>query len=126
MTGAHLCEVEPRPASDHPPPAREELRIWLVKAWEGPVLREAVASASPSLALRADRIANGRDVPARQVLSVAVAVAPYQLRAAGLPTPFGLFADVAGARFGDSALARFGEEHRAAARVRRGVAAAVH
>jgi thiopeptide-type bacteriocin biosynthesis protein len=94
----------------------EELRMWLVKAWEDPVLREAVAYASPSLALRADRIAAGRGVPARQVRSAAVALARYQLRAAGRPTPFGLFAGVAGARFGGPASARFGEAHLAAAR----------
>ena len=94
----------------------EELRMWLVKAWEDPVLREAVACASPSLAQRADRIAVDRGVPARQVRSAAVALARYQLRAAGRPTPFGLFAGVAGARFGGPALARFGEAHRAAAR----------
>ena len=100
-----------------PDPAdSEELRAWLVKAWQDPVLREAVACASPSLALRADRIAAGRGVPARQVRSAAVALARYQLRAAGRPTPFGLFAGVAGARFGGSALVRFGEAHRAAAR----------
>jgi hypothetical protein len=88
-----------------------------VKAWQDPVvLREAVASASPPLALRADRIAAGRGVPARQVRSAAVALARYQLRAAGRPTPFGLFAGVAGARFGGPALARFGDAHQAAAR----------
>ena len=106
-----------RPLVPWPDPAdSEELRTWLVKAWEDPVLREAVACASPSLALRADRIAAGLGVPARQVRSAAVALARYQLRAAGRPTPFGLFAGVAGARFGGSALARFGEAHRAAAR----------
>jgi lantibiotic biosynthesis protein len=100
-----------------PDPADSEgLRTWLVKAWKDPVLREAVACASPSLALRADRIAAGEGTSARQVRSAAVALARYQLRAAGRPTPFGLFAGVAGARFGGSALARFGEAHRAAAR----------
>ena len=53
------------------------------------MLREAVACTSPSLALRADRIAAGLGVPARQVRSAAVALARYQLRAAGRPTPFG-------------------------------------
>jgi thiopeptide-type bacteriocin biosynthesis protein len=100
-----------------PDPAdSEELRMWLVKAWDDPVLREAVACASPSLALRADRIAAGLGVPERQVRSAAVALARYQLRAAGRPTPFGLFAGVAGARFGGAALSRFGEAHRVAAR----------
>ena len=100
-----------------PDPADSEgLRMWLVKAWEDPVLREAVGCASPSLALRADRIAAGRGVPARQVLSAAVALARYQLRAAGRPTPFGLFAGVAAARFGGSARVRFGGAHQAAAR----------
>ena len=100
-----------------PDPADAEgLRMWLVKAWEDPVLREAVAFASPSLALRADRITAGRGVPARQVRSAAIALARYQLRAAGRPTPFGLFAGVAGARFGRAALARFGEVHQAEAR----------
>ncbi len=100
-----------------PDPADSEgLRMWLVKAWEDPVLREAVACASPSLALGADRIAAGLGVPARQVLSAAVALARYQLRAAGRPTPFGLFAGVAGARFGRSTQVRFGGAHQAAAR----------
>ena len=100
-----------------PDPAdTEELRMWLVKVWEDPLLREAVSCASPSLALRADRIAGGQGVPERQVRSAAVALARYQLRAAGRPTPFGLFAGVAGARFGGPASARFGEAHRAAAR----------
>jgi lantibiotic biosynthesis protein len=100
-----------------PDPADSEgLRMWLVKAWEDPVLREAVACASPSLALRADRIAAGLGVPARQVQSAAVALARYQLRAAGRPTPFGLFAGVAGARFGGSAQVRLGRAHRAVAR----------
>src|SRR5580693_7072675 len=100
-----------------PDPAdSEQLRAWLVKAWQDPVLREAVACASPPLALRADRIAAGRGVPARQVRSAAVALARYQLRAAGRPTPFGLFAGVAGARFGGPASARFGDAHQAAAR----------
>ncbi|MCW2930113.1 MAG: Lanthionine biosynthesis protein LanB, partial [Actinomycetia bacterium] len=104
------------PAPWPDPADSEELRMWLVKSWEDLVLRDAVACASPSLALRAGRIAAGLDVPARQVLSAAVALARYQLRAAGRPTPFGLFAGVAGARFGRSALARFGEAHRAVAR----------
>jgi thiopeptide-type bacteriocin biosynthesis protein len=100
----------PDPADD------EELRAWLAKAWKDPVLREAVASASPSLALRADRIAAGRSAQARQVRSAAVALARYQLRAAGRPTPFGLFAGVAPARFGSATMVRFGQAHRAAAR----------
>ena len=100
-----------------PDPAdSEQLRVWLVKAWQDPVLREAVARASPPLALRADRIAAGLAVPGRQIRSAAVALARYQLRASGRPTPFGLFAGVAGARFGGSARVRFGEAHRAAAR----------
>jgi hypothetical protein len=100
-----------------PDPAdSEEFRMWLVRAWEDPLLREAVVCASPSLALRADRIAADPGVVARQVLSAAVALARYLLRAAGRPTPFGLFAGVAGARFGGSASVRFGEAHRAAVR----------
>ena len=91
------------------------LLAWLVKTWEDPVLAEAVASASPSLALRVNRIAGGADVPARQVLSAAVALARYRLRAAGRPTPFGLFGGVAAARFGDHAQTRFGKAHQASA-----------
>jgi len=119
--GALLLRAAARPLDSAlapwPDPAdSEQLRTWLVKAWQDPVLREAVASASPPLALRANRIAAGLTVPARQVRSAAVALARYQLRAAGRPTPFGLFAGVAGARFGDSARVRLGEGHRAAAR----------
>jgi len=103
--GAHITRVEtPRP------------RGRVTRSWENPVLREAVACASPSLAVRADRIAAGLAVPARQVLSADVALARYQLRAAGRPTPLGLFAGVAAARFGGLALVRFGKAHQAAAR----------
>lgn len=98
------------------PDSTGDLRVWLTKTWEDPVLREAVTFASPSLALRADRIADGTDVPARQVLSAAVALTRYQLRAAGRSTPFGLFAGVAGARFGSTARARLGQAHQAVAR----------
>ncbi|MBO0805442.1 MAG: lantibiotic dehydratase [Nocardiopsaceae bacterium] len=98
------------------PDDSEALRTWFVKTWGDPRLREAVASASPSLALRADRIAADPDAPERQVRSAAAALARYQLRAAGRPTPFGLFAGVAGGRFGDSARVRFGQAHQAAAR----------
>jgi hypothetical protein len=113
---AAACSLDSASGPWPDPADSEELRTWLVKAWEDPVLREAVAYASPSLALRADRIAAGLGVSARQVRSAAVALARYQLRAAGRPTPFGLFAGVAGARFGGHAMARFGEAHRAAAR----------
>jgi hypothetical protein len=44
----------------------QALRMWLVKAWEDPTLREAVQYASPSLTSRLDRIAAGSHVPARQ------------------------------------------------------------
>ena len=100
-----------------PDPADSEgLRMWLVEAWKDPVLREAVRCASPSLALRADRIAAGLGVPERQVRSAAVALARYRLRAAGRPTPFGLFAGVARAKLGGLTSVRFGRAHQAAAR----------
>lgn len=106
----------PAPVPWPDPAASEELRAWLAETWEDLALREAVACASPSLALRADRIAAGPGVPARKVLSAAVALTRYQLRASGRPTPFGLFAGVAGARLGGPALVCFGEAHQAAAR----------
>ena len=111
---AHSVDSASVPQPD--PAESEALRTWLVSAWEDPVLREAVTYASPSLALRADRIATDVNVPPRQILSAAVALTRYQLRAAGRPTPFGLFAGVSAAGFGSRAQVRFGSSHQAAAR----------
>ncbi|MFJ1755404.1 lantibiotic dehydratase [Kitasatospora sp. NPDC088134] len=79
-----------------------------------PVLREALEISSPSLADLLDRVAAGdvlRPAAARRAVE---AVERYRLRMATRPTPFGLLAGVAAARFGPRAAVRWdGAERRA-------------
>ncbi|MFJ5921002.1 lantibiotic dehydratase [Kitasatospora sp. NPDC092948] len=76
-----------------------------------PLLYEAVAVASASLARVLDRIVAQEPVPAKQVRRAARAVARYQLRMTGRATPFGLMAGVAPAGFGPAAEVRWGYQH---------------
>ncbi|MGW2815829.1 lantibiotic dehydratase [Streptomyces sp. NPDC001415] len=77
------------------------------------MFREAIEVSSPSLAQVLDR-----DTPPTgdALRRAATAVGRYRLRMTTRPTPFGLLAGVALARFGDSASVRWGERHRAAVR----------
>jgi lantibiotic biosynthesis protein len=92
-------------------------RVWLAQVWSRPDLADAVRQASVSLGERVDAILNGHTVTDKQVRSVSMSIARYLLRAHGRPTPFGLFAGVAPASWGPTTLVRWGEGHRAAARV---------
>ncbi|MGH3630029.1 MAG: lantibiotic dehydratase [Sciscionella sp.] len=95
----------------------EACRSWLDRIWTRPRLADAVRQASPSLGEGVDAIRFGRAVGDKQIRSATVSTARYVLRSIGRPTPFGLFAGVAPARLGTSTQARWGEVHRAVARV---------
>ncbi|MFE9613720.1 lantibiotic dehydratase [Streptomyces sp. NPDC006012] len=90
---------------------------WLKQVWADTRFADAVRQASGDLATRVDAICSGQQVRPKQVRRVAMATVRYVLRAAGRPTPFGLFAGVAPVSVGSTPNARWGDAHRAVARV---------
>ncbi|MGH4020032.1 MAG: lantibiotic dehydratase [Pseudonocardiaceae bacterium] len=89
----------------------EELRRWLVEAWEKPGVAEAVRVASPSLAEGIEAVCSGQRVEQKQVRRRAASLVRYMLRATGRATPFGLFAGTAAACFADDVKVRWGSSH---------------
>ncbi|MGW2301141.1 lantibiotic dehydratase [Streptomyces sp. NPDC001809] len=81
----------------------DDCRRWLAEVWGMPALSDAARAAAPELARAADRILRGEVSSLRQLRKTVDATARYFLRAAGRPTPFGLFAGVATASQGPSA-----------------------
>ncbi|MGP2442460.1 lantibiotic dehydratase [Streptomyces sp. JW3] len=96
-----------------------DCRRWLAEVWVRPSFAAAVRAASPQLARAVDQILEEEDgvqpVQPKRVRKAAGALARYLLRAAGRPTPFGLFAGVATAECGP-AEGRIGTAHRAVVR----------
>ncbi|GAA1463197.1 lantibiotic dehydratase [Nocardiopsis exhalans] len=76
---------------------------------------QAVSHATPGLSQRVTDIVAGKR-PAPEVRKAAVSITRYMLRS-HRPTPFGLFAGVAPARFTDATALRWGGEHHAHARI---------
>lgn len=92
-----------------------DCRRWLADAWALPPFAAAVRAASPQLARAVDHILEKHSVQPKQVRKATTAIARYLIRAAGRPTPFGLFAGVTTAECGP-AEGRVGTSHRAIAR----------
>ncbi len=90
-----------------------------------PVVREAIAVSSSSLARTLDTIDAGGSVAPKKLRRAVLAVTSYLLRMTTRPTPFGLMAGVATARFGPRAAVRLGRDHRKNVRVDAGWLAAV-
>ncbi|MFF2650444.1 lantibiotic dehydratase [Streptomyces sp. NPDC058045] len=89
----------------------EECRRWLADIWAETTFSTAVRAASPLLAQAVDQIVTGHALAPKKVRKAVLSTARYLLRAAGRPTPFGLFAGVSNAQRGP-ALAQFGDAHR--------------
>ncbi|MDG4803703.1 lantibiotic dehydratase [Micromonospora sp. WMMD980] len=90
-------------------------RTWLRRVWSLPAVAEAISHASPALAqVVRDCCGDGCD-DARKVRRAMLAVLRYVLRMTGRPTPFGLLAGVAPARFADQPAVTWGPAHRAVA-----------
>ncbi len=85
---------------------------WIKQEWARESVAQAVEVASPLFAGRVQAVLDGRVCQPRQVRRVAATLVRYLLRVHHRATPFGLFAGVAPARFGQDALARWGAEHR--------------
>ncbi|HEX8006797.1 MAG TPA: lantibiotic dehydratase, partial [Trebonia sp.] len=91
-------------------------RGWLEQIWSLDALGDAIEVASPVLASQARKVIDGHGLESRQVRRVVMSVARYVLRATGRATPFGLFAGITPAGFGDQVTARWGDAHRTAVR----------
>ena len=92
-------------------------RHWLRQVWTIEPVAAAIEVASPSLTRRVHEVCQDRALPARQLRRAVLSVVRYLLRATSRPTPFGLFAGVAPARFGRDLHVHVGEQHHATARV---------
>ncbi|GAB2806804.1 lantibiotic dehydratase [Actinoallomurus bryophytorum] len=81
-----------------------------------PLVREAIAVSSPSLAHTLDALEAGRPVDPKKLRRAVLSVSRYVLRMATRSTPFGIMAGVSEARFGDAVKTSFGDGHRKSAR----------
>ncbi|MEV0611182.1 lantibiotic dehydratase [Polymorphospora rubra] len=88
---------------------------WLTQVWGRATFQAAVALASPALADQVDAVVAGARVDERRLRRLIVSVAMYVARWRGRPTPFGLFAGVAGVAVGVPAV-RWGDRHHALVR----------
>ncbi|MFI9722225.1 lantibiotic dehydratase [Streptomyces sp. NPDC052396] len=83
----------------------------LQQAAADPLLREAIALASPSLTAVLDTVATGRIPRDKEIRRAARAVTRYRLRMSGRATPFGLMAGVSTAGFATEPTAHWGTGH---------------
>jgi thiopeptide-type bacteriocin biosynthesis protein len=98
---------------------------WLAAVWTHRSVVEAVSGASPVLADRIEQTLAGHPSSAAQVSRMALSLARYLIRLRGRATPFGTFAGVGTAGFGERAELVWSEEHRVFTRADAGWLAAV-
>ncbi|MFE5735434.1 lantibiotic dehydratase [Streptomyces sp. NPDC056528] len=89
---------------------------WVRATWSIPAVAEAVRHASPDLGSQVDLLCASGVPSARDVRRTGLSLARYLLRAGHRATPFGLFAGVTTATFGDRTDSTWGEEHVVVAR----------
>ena len=94
----------------------QQWRGWLTQAWSHDALGDAIEVASPVLACQAVKVLDRHSLEPRQVRRVVTSVARYALRSTARATPFGLFAGITPAGFGDQVAARWGNDHRVTVR----------
>lgn len=94
----------------------EDLRDFLAKVASDPVVREAVAVSSDSLAATLDKVVSGAAVEPKKLRKAALSAIRYMSRMTLRTTPFGLMAGVAAVRFDDEAKVRIGTGHRRSVR----------
>ncbi|RSN56617.1 Lanthionine biosynthesis protein LanB [Actinomadura sp. WAC 06369] len=90
---------------------------WLRTVWAIDAVADAIEHASPVLAQEVRTVCAAEDPGVRRVRRVTSSVVRYMLRMTSRATPFGLFAGVATASFGQKLAWRWGDAHRAVARV---------
>lgn len=122
-SGAALLRAAVAPLDDGPDwwPDLDDLgscRDWLRAIWDRPGFADEVWQSSRSLAQSIEAMLDDRrSIRDREVRRACVSAMRYLLRATGRPTPFGLFAGTAPVVLADGAAVRWGQEHRAVARV---------
>jgi hypothetical protein len=89
----------------------EQWRSWLAQVAVQRAVMEAIAHASPALAIRVTRICRGEATSSRRARRAAEAVARYLLRLGGRATPCGLFAGVAPVQVGSGTTVSWGPDH---------------
>jgi hypothetical protein len=104
------------PAWPLPGSVAGQWRSWLVPVWADQSFRQAVTAASPDLARQVAAVLDGEVTDTRRARRAALAIARYAIRYAHRSTPFGLFAGVAPAEFGDTSAVRIGDGHEAFSR----------
>ncbi|WTO72821.1 lantibiotic dehydratase [Streptomyces sp. NBC_00209] len=89
---------------------------WVRTTWSTPAVAEAVRHASPDLGSRVDALCAAGSPSARDVRRIGLSLARYLLRAGHRAMPFGLFAGVTTATFGDRTDSSWGVDHKVVAR----------
>ncbi|MEU3550604.1 lantibiotic dehydratase [Streptomyces longwoodensis] len=89
---------------------------WVRAVWSDSALAEAVRHASPDLGAQVEALCASRAPSERDVRRTGLSLARYLLRAGHRATPFGLFAGVTTAAFGDRTDAVWGADHVVVAR----------
>ncbi|MFK4688226.1 thiopeptide-type bacteriocin biosynthesis protein [Streptomyces pristinaespiralis] len=89
---------------------------WVRAVWNESALAEAVRHASPALGAQVETLCASPAPSGRDVRRVGLSLVRYLLRAGHRATPFGLFAGVTTAAFGDRTAAVWGEDHVVVAR----------
>ncbi|MGZ2358544.1 lantibiotic dehydratase [Streptomyces sp. 372A] len=84
---------------------------WVRAVWSNAALAETVRHASPDLGAQIEALCASRAPSGRDVRRSGLSLARYLLRAGHRSTPFGLFAGVTTAAFGDRTAAAWGEDH---------------
>ncbi|MFD4236748.1 lantibiotic dehydratase [Streptomyces sp. NPDC058542] len=92
----------------------DRLRQAILHLAAEPLIAEALALSSPSLADRVDGLLDGRPATLPQLRRCYRAVLRYRIRMGGRSTPFGLMAGVTRLRFADALSLRFAAAHRKA------------
>ncbi|GAA3948289.1 lantibiotic dehydratase [Actinoplanes auranticolor] len=116
--GPVLVRASTAPGTFAPPDLSSPGRglAWLFTIWS-PETRDAISMASPDLVARVEQLLDGdRPLTMKVVRGAVLSTASYLMRWQRRATPFGLFAGVSTTTVGPTA-ARFGDEHRAVARV---------
>ena len=88
---------------------------WLRRVWRIEVARDAIDHASPVFAERVHALCAAQVPGEREARRAVLSVVRYLARLTGRPTPNGLFAGVAAARFALCPSQRWGSDHRAVA-----------
>ncbi|MFK0145728.1 lantibiotic dehydratase [Streptomyces griseus] len=101
-------------ATDRAAGEADRLRRAILQLAAEPLVAEALALASPSLADRVDGLLDGRPATLPQLRRCFRSVLRYRIRMGGRSTPFGLMAGVTPVRFTDTLSLRFAAAHRKA------------